>query len=85
MKAFLKSALFQRRCLNCSVELKAVLIKLEQLTGFAQTNQASKIYKVATHCCKHQAFHLSYVLMAGLVHDNLQLIFAQCVYFIAAF
>lgn len=85
MKAFLKSALFQRRCLNCSVEVKAMLIKLEQLTGFVQRNQASKMYKVATHCCKHQAFHLSHILMAGLVHDNLQLIFAQCVHSITAF
>lgn len=34
IKAFLESALFQQRCLNCSVELKVVLIKLGQLTGF---------------------------------------------------
>lgn len=78
IKAFLESALFQQRCLNCSVELKVVLIKLGQLTGFPQANQDRNIYEVATHCCKHQAFHLSYILMAGSVHDNPQLIFAVC-------
>lgn len=43
MKAFLKSALCEQRCLSCSVELKVVLIKLLQLTDFAQTNQASEV------------------------------------------
>lgn len=40
MKAFLESALYQQRCLNCNVELKAVLIKLLQVTDFAQTKQS---------------------------------------------
>lgn len=43
MKAFLKSALYEQRCLSCGVELKVVLIKLLQLTDFAWPNQASEI------------------------------------------
>ena len=43
MKAFLKSALYEQRCLSCTVELKVALIKLLRLTDFAQTNQASEV------------------------------------------
>lgn len=38
----LKVALYEQRCLSWSVVLKVVLIKLLQLTDFAQTNQASE-------------------------------------------
>jgi len=43
MKAFLKSALHEQRCLSCSAELKVVLIKLLPLTDFARTNEASEV------------------------------------------